>query len=345
MSTTTFLKDAAIRHSIYVQRFAGGEVKETFKLLQELEKEIQRKIKLADPATANARRLSVLSKQIKNTIENAYSNIGKRTLKEMQEFGEYEAGFTQRLYEKASTAEIQQVANNTVKAAVAAQVMEVGKEKIRLDTVFEKLGAVKAKEIVQQVKGGVVAGLTTTEIAKDILRSMKGINRRQAETLVRTTTNHISQLARDLTIAENSDIVDRELFVATLDGRTTSICGSLDGKTFAEGEGPKPPLHWNCRSTRIPVVKKEYQLPLEARRPSVGADGAEVVKGTTTYNSWLKGQPKAFQEDALGVTKAKLFREGGLKLDKFVDRNFKEYTIADLRRKEPRAFEKAGLSE
>lgn len=45
--------------------------------------------------------------------------------------------------------------------------------------------------------------------------------------------------------------IPRELYVAVLDTRTTAICRSLHGRVFPKGEGPYPPLHWNCRSIRI----------------------------------------------------------------------------------------------
>jgi hypothetical protein len=50
-----------------------------------------------------------------------------------------------------------------------------------------------------------------------------------------------------------------------------------------------------------------------------------------------------FQNDTLGITKAKLFREGGLNLDKFVNRNGDELTLAQLAEREAAAFRAAGL--
>jgi hypothetical protein len=50
-----------------------------------------------------------------------------------------------------------------------------------------------------------------------------------------------------------------------------------------------------------------------------------------------------FQEDVLGVTKAKLFRDGKLPLDRFVDRNGNELTLKDLAKKHADAFVAAGL--
>ena len=67
------------------------------------------------------------------------------------------------------------------------------------------------------------------------------------------------------------------------------------------------------------------------------------VPSVTTYQTWLKQQSRQFQEDTLGVTKAKLFRDGGLTLDKFVAADGTELTLAQLATKQADAFRAAGL--
>jgi len=57
----------------------------------------------------------------------------------------------------------------------------------------------------------------------------------------------------------------------------------------------------------------------------------------------LKRQPASFQDEVLGKTKAKLFREGGLNVDQFVDRAGNELTLSQLAERKPDAFRKAGL--
>jgi hypothetical protein len=69
------------------------------------------------------------------------------------------------------------------------------------------------------------------------------------------------------------------------------------------------------------------------------------VPAETTYEDWLRTKPAAFQDEILGSEKGRLFRAGGLKLDAFVDRKGREYSLDELRRREGMAFRKAGLSE
>ncbi len=59
-------------------------------------------------------------------------------------------------------------------------------------------------------------------------------------------------------------------------------------------------------------------------------------------------QPEAFQIDALGKTRAKLFRDGGLSPEEFGDlqlgNNFKPMTLKQMQEKMPNVFEKAGVT-
>lgn len=238
------------------------------------------------------------------------------------------------------------------------------------------------RRIHAQIQNGMVAGEDMATIARRVtgLDGTLEMTRRQIQAIVRTAVMHVSNASRSAWFQENADIVMEERFVATLDSRTTPICRANDGKQFDLGKGPVPPLHFNCRSLRIaaidgtllgdrpakPYVEKELlkeygnanglgdiksrnDLPRGTKgdydkwkrgriRELVGP-----VPAKTTYNEWLKGQSKAFQDDTLGVTKAKLFRDGGLPLDKFVNRQGDELTLNELARKHADAFRAAGL--
>jgi hypothetical protein len=70
------------------------------------------------------------------------------------------------------------------------------------------------------------------------------------------------------------------------------------------------------------------------------------VPSDVSYDTWLRRQPASFQDDVMGVKKGRLFRKGELKMDRFIDQGTqREYTLDELRRREPEAFRKAGLDE
>ena len=181
---------------------------------------------------------------------------------------------------------------------------------------------------------------------------------RDLEAVLLTLTNGIQQEAKQALYEANADVIKMETYVATLDARTTIQCASLDGQNFPRGEGPIPPLHFRCRSLRTPYVKPENlggrpfnpttekQLIREYSEQA-GIDNprsrSELPRGhkasfddfarkrkrelvgslpaKTTYNEWLKDQSVEFQDQVLGSTRAKMFRDGGITLDRFVARD------------------------
>ena len=103
----------------------------------------------------------------------------------------------------------------------------------------------------------------------------------------------------------------------------------------------------NCRSTVIPKVKPEFSLFRgNETRASVGADGGGTSQAGNYYN-WLRTQPAGFQNEVLGTTKGKLFRNAGLDSKEFrrlVSNNFDEpLTLAEIRLKEPEVFNRLSL--
>lgn len=130
----------------------------------------------------------------------------------------------------------------------------------------------------------------------------------------------------------------------------------------------------NCRSVMVAVTKSWSELAgqdLDSARPAKRIDalfekqlakqgfGPEAIKrqirearasmngvvpAKETYQTWLKRQPAAFQDETLGKTRGKLFRQGKLPLTKFVDmRSGKQFTLAQLAKKEPAAFRAASV--
>ncbi len=120
------------------------------------------------------------------------------------------------------------------------------------------------------------------------------------------------------------------------------ICASLDGQVFDLATGPMPPRHYNCRSSSTPILRSWEELGISANEISASTrasmDGQ--VPESLTYQEWLKKQPVEVQDEVLGKTKGKLFRAGGLSLDRFVDFKGDVYTLDQLRLSEQAAFAK-----
>lgn len=225
--------------------------------------------------------------------------------------------------------------------------------------------------IKQQVRIGMVQGESSRDIASRVFgaRGATEVTRQQAEAVSRTIVIGTANAAQQAFLADNADLFDVEQFVATLDSRTTPVCRAHDGKQYPIGKGPNPPLHVACRSLRVAVIDGEAvgERPFKAGtekqmlREYAAARGLDKVpksrddlpRGTKsdydafarrrmkqltgtvparmTYQEWLKSQSAEFQDDVLGPTRGKLFREGGVTLDRFVNRSGDELTLDELK--------------
>lgn len=92
------------------------------------------------------------------------------------------------------------------------------------------------------------------------------------ERYARTKLTEVMNRAR-IEAFEESGIVDAYQYSAIMDDRTTEVCAGLDGKIFQAGTEPIPPLHFNCRSTLIPITKFEKYTP---DTKATNADGEDV---------------------------------------------------------------------
>ena len=67
------------------------------------------------------------------------------------------------------------------------------------------------------------------------------------------------------------------------------------------------------------------------------------IRSSTTIESWMRRQPRWYVDSALGKTRADLFLRGDLKLNKFTGATGRPLTLAELRKVDAEAFERAGL--
>lgn len=173
---------------------------------------------------------------------------------------------------------------------------------------------------------------------------------RNADAISRTAIQHSMSVGRIALWKANSDILEGYEWVSTLDSRTSTQCRALDGQVFEFDKGPLPPLHIRCRSTTKASLK-DKSLEQGATRSSgekVGSvDNRGYVDANETYYQWLKRQPESYQDLAIGPTRGKLLRDGGLSADRFaklsLDKNFEPLSLEDMRKLVPEAFKRAGL--
>ena len=203
---------------------------------------------------------------------------------------------------------------------------------------------------------------------------LNGVNANRAEALARTGVSHYSNRARDSFAETNKKIIPESVFFATLDNRTTTQCLHFHLSRWKNDDPKKPvlPLHFGERS--VYLFAGNGIDPLEGTRPVIGgkkgaADEFESrqdrtdkkvkykgrkdldvftvdqVSAKVTAQKWLERQPRFFVESTLGKTRAKLFLDGGLKIDKFTNLQGRPLTLEELRAtaEGERAWRRAGL--
>lgn len=262
------------------------------------------------------------------------------------EFAQYEFTFNSKLLGQIVKASVRlaEPSAEMIAAAVLANPLELamgkGRQVINITGALSQFGSKKTADILSKIAIGSSLGETQKQIVRR-LTSLGVSHEEQVGSLVRTMTNHVAASARSETMKSNDDILEGKKRVATLDGRTTPLCRSLDGKTVPL-DAISPPFHWGCRTSEVPVLKAEYRREIPgSTRPAIGPNGVEQVSSKTTYGEWLARQPAAFQKEVLGPARYELFSKGDLSIDRFVDDNGKQYSLDQLRDLEPHAFELA----
>lgn len=346
------------RHAVFIQRFAGGLSNDFIPFLDQLKKEINNSL-ISAPTDLQGRRLRSVLRELEDIQKGIYQDYSDGLLEQLELFSEHEIDFEADSLNDVIITEsvsLTKPAANQVWAAGKAtpMVFPDSNDTVLLKPFIKNWSATEIKRVSKIITTGFVTGETNESIARKITGkggTLDKKTRANNKAIVRTATNHISAIAREKMMLENSDIVIGYEWVSTLDTHTSGQCRSLDGKVFKwndKGFKPKPPIHPNCRSTTAPVLDQRFNLDDGSEtRASKGAEGGQQVKATTTYYSFLKAQPKAFIDSTIGPTRGKLLRNGGLTSEEFakltVDQKYRPLTIKEMKVRDPLAFEKAGI--
>lgn len=327
------LLEALIRHQVYVQMYAGGQVKRALPILRQLAKDLRARIAAATATEFQMGRMVALERDLREIIVHATTGI--QGALELEDFAEQEAGFAAKLLGSGATVEIRQgFTPEQIRAITTRSKMTLlsgnVEKRLTIREAFDDFAQGVGRDSMRVVQAGVLESKTTDQMAREVSRLVTTRSRQQAEAVIRTATNHIGATARDEVYRANADILEGERFMATLDSHTTITCIGFDRTLHPLGQGPRPPLHYRCRSIRVPEVKEEYRLGGLGERASM--DGP--VDNQLTYGGFLRRQSKEFQDDVLGPRRAALFRSGKVKINQFTDDAGRVLTLDELAARE-----------
>lgn len=366
------IRDQLIAHQVQLLRFGKGLATRINRILNRAEPELQRRLRARldriaslgyDPGPATSRRMIKTARLIQEVNRPTFDEINQLIRSELVGLAAGETQFIAGVLTSSLPVVFEPLlpTGRELRGIVFGRPFQNRILRDWLST-FERNDR---RRMMDEIRQGLVFSETPTQIGRRIFgtRALGGtdgtreITRRGAQSLAQTATSAISNATRQKLYKRNRRIIPRELYTATLDSRTTPICRSLDGNIYQVGDGPIPPLHFNCRSIRVPVINGR-QL---GTRPAVSATSAQLqgltgqarrraldrmigrVPASTTYQQWLGTQTVSFQNEVLGTTRARLFRKGEIDLAGFVDGSGQQWTLRELYDQAPGRFQRAGI--
>lgn len=247
-----------------------------------------------------------------------------------------------------------------------------------INLVDSEIRAGRAEALGNQQIVSRIVGLKKNNYSDGLL---VGKSRKWAENLVITGNSHYANAARDAAMQANSDIIEGKVFCNVFDNRTTKQClhygqEAYNGKVYKldDPKAPRLPLHFRERSLWI---TKLYGVdPFDGRRAAIqGKKGDEAaqefeekqsrtdkkvkykgrkdsdifnagsIDGKISPQEFYENQPDWYLQSTFGKTGAKLFKEGGLPIEKFTDTMGRPLTIAQMKELDEydKYFRNAGL--
>lgn len=347
------IQEATIAHMVDLRAYNESAVAAMLAILQQsdvrLERELRAAMERLSPESFTIQRLQSQLGTVRQTIAAAYERLDGQLSLELQDFAEYETTWQANTFREALPAVINVA---TVSApAVYAAAMARPFQGALLSGWLSEQSATAARRVERAVAQGFAESKTTDQIIREIrgtraLRYKDGIleiGRREAAAVVRTALGHTAAVAAEQFETANADLIKSVRWLSTLDLRTTlAYCIPRDGllykvgthepigHKFPWGSGPGQ-IHWNCRSTRTYVTKGWEEFGIASFTPAQRASMDGQVPAELRYPDWLRKQSAARQDEVLGVTKGRLFREDKLSVDEMMTARGRVKTLADLR--------------
>lgn len=341
-TANTLIQDALIRHQVYLLRLAGsirnGMNNAMDKTVEELEAALRKRRDLAGMkimSEAAEKEINRLMNDIAGARKPGYKAAENGAREQLAMLVDNEAEFTAKAISAGIGAEIPfampsgaQIENILALGNYAGQ---------NMDQWFSGWANGDMKRIDGTIRGGLAQGKTLDEITRALVGTKKagytdGVlnsTRQSAEMMTRTLVNGITNAARDEFYEANADIISAVEFAATLDGRTSEICASLDGKQYKldDQSRPMPPMHPNCRSLYVPVIDG---FGVVGDRPSIGGENFNTAAreayiedrveagftqreaaakwkdlSNSTKNKWRNDQIKKWDKNVIGMAPEK----------------------------------------
>lgn len=360
------LLSAAIRHQVQLLRFSKGEARRAVKLLEEGEKQLTTMIEAGLTEFSQAR-VNGLLKDVTRLRSALMDRLGGQLTGSLEKLADVEAKWEKTALEAVIPVDLKlrSVPPETVKALAKTRIQGIPLEgwlenmkaaDIRRLEQTINLGVLEGLTPAQLSRRVLDQGLATTKRNAEALArtAVNNVSNAAREEVWKANSDIITGLrwtstldgrTTEVCMARDGEVYPigkgprapahfncRSLMVAVLDGET--IVGDRpfvrDTRTRRVRE-----IDFRKEAKKAAGDKWKSMTPgqrndaIKAIRSKWAAENIGRVPAKTTYDSWLRGQSKEFQNEILGKGKADIFRKG-FPLNQFVDANGKSLSLAEL---------------
>ena len=363
------LSDESLAHSIWVSQYSTGVASRMMKLLNDSDAELTARLLVAmDALDANSftvSRLEALLVSVRALNHEAVQSMYAGLSAELQELAQHEAGFQLSLFQFAVPDDVLAlhplvgISPDAVYAAAMARPFQ-GR---LLSEWASSLEADRMTRITNTVRQGFLLGDTTEQIARNVRgHANRGyqdgalqMSRSNAGSIAKTAVGHLAATARQSFATANDDILKGKQWLSTLDNRTSKDCRirdrlkyTLDNKPvghkvpYLQGPGK---IHFCCRSVETYILKSSEELGIKVGeiKDSSRASMDGQVPADTDYQGWFSRQSFTRQSQIVGLTRARLIRDGGMSPEEFYNDKGEWLTLDQLRERDDQAFRNAGI--
>lgn len=366
------ISDEMIAHSLFVSRYSTGVASRMVKVLNQMDSILAEKLftavsdlKEISEDSFTTSRLESLLVYVRAINKQATSALFTALDSEINEFSSHEAGWQLNLFDSLLVDAVKRryplagITQEQVYAATMSQPFQGRLLREWVSTIEDD----RMTRLSNAVRYGYLEGETTEQIIRRV-RGTKAKNykdgileqgRHNTTAIVRSAIGHVSAVARQKFAENNADIVKGKIWRSTLDNKTTPQCRIRDSLRYTlngKPVGHKIPylrgpgrIHFCCRSTETLITKswRELGIPMDEMDEGTRASMDGQVPAETTYSEWIQRQSFSRQVQILGVTRARLMRDGGMAYDTFYSDKGEWLTLEQLRDIDAEAFEEAGL--
>lgn len=144
-----------------------------------------------------------------------------------------------------------------------------------------------AEQVIEVVTGGFESGISYKKMANQLAARME-VGKFAASRLIRTEATYMANAAEIESYKEAE--IEKYMFVATLDMRTSHICQDLDGQIFLVSEARAgvnlPSMHPFCRSTTRAILDADVEARLQRRALNPVTGEIETLPPGIAYKEW-----------------------------------------------------------